>query len=133
VVWAIDVDRALLKRIKALAVLEGLHNIELVAGDLEHPMGSSLPEHTMDFVIAANILFSSHNRSALIQEIWRVLKPSGRALIIDWKDSFGGLGPHPQHVLPEADAKKLLEKEGFVQIKEVPAGEYHWGFLMRKK
>jgi ubiquinone/menaquinone biosynthesis C-methylase UbiE len=131
-VYAIDAHREGLKRIRSLGLLEGLKNIEIVTGDIEGRQGSHLPEQSMDFIIVSNILFSAENKDAIIEEVWRTLKKSGRALVIDWKGSFGGLGPHASHVITEAKARGLFEKGGFAVIKEIPAGAYHWGFLIKK-
>ncbi|MDE2213374.1 MAG: class I SAM-dependent methyltransferase [Patescibacteria group bacterium] len=140
-VWAVDHNKEVLARTKGLALAEGLHNVELSAGNIEEGGGSLLPEEAIDFVLAVNILFSATDKEKLLEEIWRVLKPqgrgtrfgAGRALVIDWKDSFGGLGPHPTHVISEQSARTLFESGGFTFVEEIPCGSYHWGFTVRKK
>lgn len=132
-VWAIDIQRDMLSHIKNLAIVEGLHNVEVIHGDVARLQGSQLPDKQVDFVIAANILFTIEDKSAFAAEVDRVLRFGGRALIIDWKDSFGGLGPHPSHVYTEALAHDLFSAQGFSYVSTVPAGEYHWGFVVRKK
>ena len=132
-VWAVDANRDLLLRTKALGTAEGLHNIEIVAGNIEERGGSHLPDDEFDFVLAHNILFSARDKNTLAEEAWRILKRTGKALVIDWKDSFGGLGPHPSHIVTEAAARPLFESEGFTFVESVPCGAYHWGFVMRKK
>ena len=132
IVWAVDSNPSLLDRVKNLSLAELLENVEIMRGDLESPKGSHLPENQFDFVIAANVLFSAENRTALAREIKRVLKQGARALIIDWKDSFGGLGPHPSHIITIGAARDIFEKVGLSYIADVPACEYHWGFIVRK-
>lgn len=132
-VFAIDIDGDLLARMRTLACDEGLSNIEYIRGDLEHIHGSGLPDESLDAVIIANILFQVKNKEKLIEEAWRVLRKGGRAIVFDWTDSFGGLGPHPLHVFKPADAKKLFERGGFAFLEEVPAGSYHWGYIFKKK
>ncbi len=133
VVWAVDLQRDLLPRIKNLAAAEGLHNVEVVYGDISHEGGSNLPAEKVDFVIAANVLFMTEHKQEALREIARVLKVGGHALIIDWTNSHGGLGPHPEHVITLSAAKILFEKNGFTVLHETPAGAYHWGFVVRKK
>lgn len=132
-VWAIDVQRDLLPRIKNIAAAEGLHNVEVMYGDLESHQGSGLPDAFCDFVIVSNILFGVEDKETVIREVMRVLKKGGRALVIDWTDSFGGLGPHKDHVLSQQDAKSMFEHAGFTYVEDVSAGAYHWGFVVRKK
>ncbi len=133
VVWAVDVNRDLLSRIKNFAVAEGLHNVEVLHGDVEVNGGTNLPSESFDFVLATNLLFSVEHKGECLGEIRRILKKSGRALIIDWQDSFGGLGPHPDHVLTMEAGQKLLEQHGFTLLGKIPAGAYHWGLVVRKK
>ncbi len=133
VVWAVDSNGALLNRVKSLALAEGLHNVEILRGNIEAPQGCGLPAEHFDMVIAANILFSAHHKQAVVTEIHRVLKRTGRALVIDWSSSHGGLGPHPDHVISMAHARKLFEESGFTFLMQIPSGAYHWGFVVRKK
>ena len=133
VVWAVDVHRDMLPRLKALAAAEGLHNVEVIHGDVERAEGSHLPAEKFDFVIVANLLFSCENKNATVAEIRRVLRRNSRALVVDWSGSFGGLGPHQEQVVSAQSAQKLFEDAGFSYIEDIPAGAYHWGFLIRKK
>jgi ubiquinone/menaquinone biosynthesis C-methylase UbiE len=112
---------------------EGLHNVEVLRANIEAKAGSGLPSGHFDAVIAANILFSAHDKTAVVKEIYRVLKKAGRAVVIDWTSSHGGLGPHPEQVVSEAEARDLFEQNGFSYLEKIPAGAYHWGFTVRKK
>lgn len=132
-VWAVDANRDLLLRLKTIATAEGSRNVDIVAGDVENAAGSNLPDDSMDFVIAANILFSAEDREVVASEIWRVLKPGRSALVIDWKDSFSGLGPPQKHVVTEAAARRIFEQGGFTVTRAIPAGDFHWGFVVKKK
>lgn len=133
VVWAIDQDAELLSRIKNLAEAEGLHNVEVVRGDIEVVGGTPLPEESVDLCILSNVLFMLEHKGECVAEVRRILKKSGRALVVDWSDSFEGLGPHKDHVITADAAHKLLENHGLTVVGEVPAGAYHWGFIVRKK
>jgi len=132
-VWAVDAYPDMLSHVKALCTGEGLKNVEVVRGDIEEEGGSNLPPESIDFVIAANILFSAVDKKAVAKEIKRVLKRTGRALVIDWSSSHGGLGPAEAHVFTEKAARALFEDAGFTYVEDVPAGAYHWGFVVRKK
>ncbi|OGC88310.1 hypothetical protein A2419_00405 [Candidatus Adlerbacteria bacterium RIFOXYC1_FULL_48_26] len=133
VVWAVDVHRDLLPRLKNLAHAEGLNNVEVIHGDIEHTGGSHLPAEQFDLCILANVLFASHNRQAAVAEVKRLLKNGGRALIIDWSASFGGMGPHKDHVITARAARQMFEEGGLAWVDDINAGAYHWGFIVRKK
>ena len=133
-VWAVDLDREHLPRIKNLATAEGSHHVEVVQGNIAQVKGSHLPDEAMDFIILANTLFTHEPKeyAAVLKEVERVLKTGGLALIVDWTDSHGGLGPHPDHVITEATCKGLLAKAGLTVVHTTPAGSYHWGLIVRK-
>ncbi len=137
VVWAVDAHREGLARVRSLAAAEQLFNIEVSAGNIEERGGSQLPDENIDLVIAANILFSAQDKRAVVEEIWRVLKPRGKVLVIDWQGSFGGLGPQPEHLVTKEQALTLFEKGGFERITApegaVQTGQYHWGIMFRKQ
>jgi ubiquinone/menaquinone biosynthesis C-methylase UbiE len=133
VVWAIEKERELLPRLKNLALAEGLKNIEVLEGDAGVVGGTHLPDGAFDFVLATNILFSIEHKHEFVAEVRRILKKGGHALVIDWTDSHGGLGPHPDHVLTREDAQKMFEAQNFSVAKPLHTGAYHWGFLARKK
>jgi len=132
-VYAIEVQKELLERLKLDAKHKHVGTIELVWGDLDVSGGSKLREHTMDAVIIANTLFQSENRGALIGEAYRVLKPGGKVLFIEWSGSFNNLGPTQAQVIPEASARKLFEQAGFRVMPEFQAGSHHYGFIAKKR
>lgn len=132
-VWAIDGHAEMLPRLKHIAEAEGLKQIEVLRGNIEKKGGSGLPDKSVDVVLLVNALFTVEHKEVTIQEAARVLVPGGRVLVIDWKDSFGGLGPHETHVITLAQAAKLFAQEDFLHVKDIPCGAYHWGFLVRKK
>src|SRR5579859_1195278 len=123
-VWAVEATQELLSRRKNLALAEGVHNVAVVRGDIEAHSGSNVPAESFDLVIIANVLFYLADKKACVHEARRVLKRHGRVLVIDWRASFGGLGPHPEHVVTERDAKKIFEEEGFAHIEDMHTGAY---------
>ena len=133
VVWAVDIHQPMLARVHNLAIAEGLHNVHVVHGNVEQLGGSKLPSSTFDVVIVANVLFTLEHPAGLVAEAWRVLRPGGVALVVDWAGSFGGLGPHPGHVVARADMLQLFLADGFGDVVDIPAGAYHWGFVVRKQ
>lgn len=132
-VWAVDANRELLSRVKNLSLAEGLDNVEVMHGDIEHVHGSHLPEESFDFVIMANIFFAAEHKEAILTEAYRILRRNGRALVVDWIDSFGGLGPHPDHVVSKEQMVRFCEAQHFAYVEDAAAGAYHWGLIVRKK
>jgi len=131
-VYAIDIQQALLKKVKDLSRTEHRTNIEVLWGDLEKQGGSKLRENSMDVVIVANILFQIEDKKVFCEEVLRVLKPKRRVLVVDWADSFGGLGPQPGFIISENKAHILFENNGFSFDRSIEAGEHHYGLIFRK-
>lgn len=131
-VYAVDVNKDLLTKLKNHAVKQGLYNIEVIWGDIDKIGGSKLRDYSVDMVFMCNIMFQLQNKVEALREVKRVLKPGGFVFFVDWSDSFGGLGPKKESVFTKAEAQKLFEKEGFHQDREVRAGSHHYGFIFKK-
>ena len=131
-VYAIEVQKELLARIKGLAKAEHLNNVEVIWGDVEEEGGVKLGDGTVDAVIISNILFQAENKTGLIEEAGRILKPGGKALVIDWIDSYGGMGPPASDIISSDDARRLCEEAGLILEKEFTAGAHHFGFIVKK-
>ena len=131
-VWAVDVHQDMLPRLKNLALQEGLPNVEVVHGNVERQGGSNLPEENFDLVIISNLLFGAEHKEQIVKEAKRVLRKGGRALVIDWRGSFNGMGPHKDHIITQDHAQTLFELGRFIKQETVPAGEYHWGMIFKK-
>lgn len=130
-VYATDIQPSLLRRVKNLAFAEGLSNVEVISGDVTLPKGSGLPDGSVDVVLVANVLFQVEDKKALVREAKRVLMDGGRALVVDWEDSFGGIGPIPSHVVKKDDAQAFFMNNGFKLVRNINAGSHHYGFIAR--
>ncbi len=128
-VYAIDVQKDMLERLKKTASKEGILNIEVIWGDVEKIGGSKLREGAVDRAIASNVLFQIDDKKNFVIELKRILKPGGKVLVVDWTDSFGGMGPAPEAVITAKTAEEMFEKEGFKLEKEISAGEHHYGLI----
>ncbi len=131
-VYAIDVQKDLLDKLKNEAKNRHLTNIEIVWADLDILNGTKLRSGFMDAVIAANIFFQLESKENACEEIKRILKKDGRVLVIDWTSSFGGLGPQQSSVFDTDQAQKLFTKHGFIVEREINAGANHYGIIFRK-
>jgi ubiquinone/menaquinone biosynthesis C-methylase UbiE len=131
-VYAVDAQKDLLTKIKNSAVSQGLYNVEVIWGDIEKPSGTHLREASIDLVLLSNILFQVENKSGLLSEVKRILKPGGRVLVVDWTDSFGGLGPEPKKVVLKNTVQEMFEKNGYHLDREISAGSHHYGIIFKK-
>ncbi len=130
-VYAIDVQKDLLRRINNEAQRRHLRGVHIIWGDLEKAGGSKIANGHCDLVLISNLLFQVENKDAVLKEARRVVKPLGRVAIIDWADSFGGMGPIKKDVVTVDEALALARKGGFEFIREFRAGAHHYGLVLK--
>ena len=130
-VYAIDIQKDLLRRIHNDAQKKGLNIVHILWGDLERPQGSKLPDAACDIVLISNLLFQVEDKDALLAEAKRVLKSRGRLVIIDWSESFGGMGPIKSHVVNKDAALQITKGAGFGTHTEFDAGAHHYGLILK--
>lgn len=143
-IYAIEVQKPMLERLRSLARQQRISNIETLWGDIERPQGTHLKEESVDAAIASNVLFQIEDKPTFVEEARRILKKGlpaapgrpaqagGRLLLIDWTDSFGGMGPAKEQVVGERQARLLFEGAGFSFVKKIDAGEHHYGIVFKK-
>ncbi len=132
-VYAVEIQKDLLETIKKTAEAEHLgDNVNLIWGDIEQQGGVSLADSLADVVIVSNVLFQAKSMYTLALEAKRILKSSGRIMIIEWNESFGGIGPAATDIVAPEEIKKTFGSVGLAFISEFPAGEHHYGLIFSK-
>ncbi len=131
-VYAVEIQQDLLDKLKKSAGLIGLHNIEVIWGNIEKIGGTKLREAIADRVIISNTLFqiAPEYRDTLALETKRILKQGGKLLVVDWE---AGTPLSPKYVVPKITAEGVFEKNGFILEKTFDAGDHHYGIILQKK
>ena len=132
-VYAVDIQKDLLSKIKNEGAKQHLFNIETIWGDLEKVGGTRLQEHLLDAAIVSNVLFQIENKENFFKELERILKPGRHVLLVDWADGDSSIGPKGDKIITEAVAKKLFEDHGFVYVTNIQAGDHHYGMIFKGK
>lgn len=131
-VYACEIQKTLVDKLGDFARLNGLKNVIPLWCDLEAINGIKIPNDTIDVGILVNTLFMFEEKSLALREIRRTIRPGGMLHVIDWSESFSGLGPQPEHVISKEAAILLLESEHFALEREYQTGEHHYGLAFRK-
>jgi SAM-dependent methyltransferase len=132
-VFAIEIHREIVNRLARDAEEAHLDNLHPLWGDIELPGGTRLDNESVDFVVVSNVLFHLDDKIACINEAKRILKPGGRLLVVDWSESFGGIGPTPQAVVTKEMVETLCARAGFTKISDtLPGGDHHYALLFKK-
>lgn len=132
-VYAIEVQKDLIQKLLNEAKTQKLTNIEGVWGDVERLGGMKLADGAVHAAIAANILFQVQDKEAFSKEANRVIRKGGGLLVVDWNESYGGIGPAGENLVTKFQAKDLFESAGFEQLREIQAGAHHYGIIFKKK
>lgn len=130
-VYAVDVQEGILGHAKLNMPAHGHGVVEYVWGDIEREGGTKLRDSALDAAILANTLFQIEpgRRAGLVGEIKRIVKPGGKLLVVDWAGAYGGIGPHPEHVVTEHAAESLFIDAGLHKEEAFRAGPHHYGLV----
>jgi len=131
-VYACEIQKHLVEKIGEFIRLNNLSNVHPLWCDLEEINGIKINDNSLDAGLLVNTLFQFEKKEAAIKEIRRTLRQGGVLHVIDWSESFGGLGPRPQDVITKDRAIALFESLEFMLEREYEAGDHHYGFAVRK-
>ena len=125
-VYAVDVQKSLLERLRASGIQQKLHNIEVVWGNAEKIGGTKLRDGIADRVIVSNVLFQIEKPDDFALEMKRITKTGGKLLVIDWNE-VSPLGP--KNFFTSLKAETLFQKSGFKLEMPFNAGDHHYGLV----
>lgn len=132
-VVAFDVRGQLLEKIKNDAVRMRITGLTTKCADYQRVGGTNMGASSFDAVVIPNTLFAVEHKLDMLKEAHRILRLGGRVLVIDWRESYGGIGPQPEHVVSLDRATELLKQAGFTVERTFSAGAQHYGLIAQKK
>ena len=130
-VYAVEVQKDFLTKIKHKIAEARLHNVHVIWGDVEKIGGTKIGDGIVDVALASNILFQVEDKDKFLEELKRILKRHGRVLLIDWSSGSAAIASH--QVISKEKARTSFEKKGFVLDREIDAGAHHYGMIFRKQ
>jgi len=130
-VIACEIQKNLVEKIGFDARQLGYNNIDVLWSDLEEKDGIPIKESSLDAGILVNTFFQLEDKATAVREICRVIRSGGVIHVIEWNDSYGGIGPAPEQVVDKASLCDWFEADCFVLEREYPAGEHHYGVTFR--
>lgn len=131
-VFACEIQKPLVEKLGEQARLMGLSNIHPLWCDLEEAAGIKIADGELDAALLVNTLFLIEDKDTAIKEMGRTVRSGGKFFVIDWTESFAGMGPQPGQVITAADVTALFESNGFIYEREYPTGDHHYGLAFRK-
>ncbi len=120
-VYAVDIHKDSLVRLKNTLEQQGRRNIDVVYGDVEEPNGTHLKSEILDGVLISNLIFLVEDKLAAATEAARILKKGGKIVMLEWTDKYS----------PEK-ARELFIKAGLRFERQFAVGDHHYGLIFSK-
>jgi len=131
-VYAVDIDKAALKRIEHTAKQEQFWNVIPIWGDIEVQNAIRIHDASLDLTIVANNLYLSSNRDGLVAEAVRLTKPGGHILLIEWLACETVIGPPEHKRLAPDQAKDILLCPDLTLVDEFQPGDCHYALVYKR-
>lgn len=132
VVYALDVLPSALEAVGSHAKTLGLGNIVTKRVNLENEHGSGLGNSSIDWAVLKDILFQNKKKEIILREVARVLKPGGKALIMEWNPDESMVGPEKSIRIDKKDLQTLITEAGLSVDEEVSVGGFHYAYIVKK-
>ena len=137
-ITAIDVRTEPLETLRAKLKAARLENVTCARANLELLGSTKLGDASQDKVMLHNVLFQSQKKSEMLAEAFRVLKPGGEAVVIDWKKGSpvrvgaGGFGPPDELRFAPHALEAIAIPLGFKKLRDFDCGRFHFGIIFIK-
>ena len=110
VVYAVDDNEEMLEHIRAK---NPPPNLIVVHGDVS---SSGLDSDIADFCLLSSILHEVDQPAGLLAEAFRLLKPAGRVLVVDWKAELDSPGPPQSRRLSREKVEQFFKQADFLNF-----------------
>jgi len=109
-VYAEDIQEEMLRMLKRNIDERKLRNVEIVLGTTSDP---KLPEGKLDLVLMVDVYHEFSEPAAMMAHIRKALKPSGRAVLVEFRKEDPSVPIQPLHKMSLQDVRSELEPMGF--------------------
>ncbi|TLS38753.1 class I SAM-dependent methyltransferase [Pseudalkalibacillus caeni] len=110
-VYAVDIEPKMLDVLKGRAEEAEVDNVEFVISDLENVQ---LDDNSVDKAINAFVAHEIPDLPKALNELKRILKPTGQALLLDWAPvEHPEAGPPAHERIPVEKLQNIVEENGF--------------------
>ena len=109
-VYGIDIEPKMIQALDEKILKKNIINIKTLLSN-----GTKIPLETasLDLLITVNTLHEFKNRNKVFKEIYRVLNPTGKLAVVDFKKKKEGFGPPSKIRISSRQAKTILEQNCF--------------------
>ncbi len=131
-VYGVDIQRTALQMIERIAKREQFWNVYPIWSDIEKVGAAAIPVGSLDLTLIVNNLYLAGDREAVAKEAWRLTKPGGLVLVVEWDRTAAPLGPPLETRLAVEEAQQCFEGVGWMMRDRFDAGDHHYGLLFQR-
>ncbi len=131
-VYGVDILPEVIDSVKRDIKHHGLNEISIIYGDIEKYNGVNIDTNAIEIAFLINTINQISDTTSLLKEVSRILKKSGKLIIVDWHKTESPIGPMQSQRVSLMQIKKALELANFSIIDEFEAGQYHYGLVVSK-
>lgn len=132
-VYALDVVKEVLGALESSARTHGFNNVTTVWTDLElYGATAQIADSSLDFGILSDTLFQSPEKEDMLRECFRMIRPGGKMLVVEWKPAATAIGPDVETRVHPDEVRRLAQQLHLQVVEEFEAGEYHWGMIIQR-
>ena len=113
-VYAEDIQRKMIDRIKKLIALEKLGNVVPMLGSTDDP---GLPPASLDLALLVDVYHELSEPQKMLQRLRESLKQNGRLVLIEYRNEDAWIPIESEHKMTVGQAKMEVESEGFTLSK----------------
>lgn len=85
------------------------------------------PERSFDLIFLANIFHDLKDPKGFMVRTYRILRPGGLAVNIDWSTAESEFGPPAEIRISEERSKKMFLDAHFIFAGDIYGGDFHYG------
>lgn len=125
VVYAVDIQREMLQKLRQRADRFNISNVRPVLGTIDDPR---LPLDALDLVLMVDVYHEFSHPESMLWEIRRSLKPTGVVALLEYRKEDETVPIKPLHKMSKRQIMKEYETNGFKLVREY--NELPWQHLM---
>lgn len=131
-VYGVDILPEAIDSARRDVIHHRLSHISIIQGDLEKENGVPIPGSSLSAAFLINTISQSTDTQKMIQESARLLLPTAKLIIVDWKKEASPFGPLDSQRVEAKHVIELLEIYGLRVLDQFAAGPYHYGIVAEK-
>jgi ubiquinone/menaquinone biosynthesis C-methylase UbiE len=132
-VYAVDLVPAVLEMIESDRAHHAYVNVTCLRGNFEREGGVQLEDGKLDAIFLIHTLWKISDHQGMLKEAQRLLKPTGKLVLVDWHPKTDHpVAPPAECRVEPTHAEAFLRRGGFVKERDLQLPRVHWGTIFAR-